>query len=292
MENKAIKCKAYAKINLTLNITGVKDGMHLLDMVLTSVSIADDIVIKKRQDNQINIRVINTRSLADHNSIEKTVEALKSRVGEFGADISVTKKIPFAGGMGGSSATASGIIEGINCLYSFNLSLQQKAEIGLSIGSDVPYMLQGGFARVTGCGEIVEKFKSDTVLNMVIVSHSEGVSSGDSYKKFDEIYESKSLVLANNDTLVKKLQNGESDIYSLVSNALTKPSSELFGGITSTINMLSQTPCSGVVMTGSGACVVAFYDSIKTAKSVVKDLKSKGVTCECATNVEYGVEIK
>ncbi len=291
MDKNFIKCKAYAKINLSLNITGEKNALHMVDMVLTSVSVADEITIAKRYDNNVNIGFSDSSICENNNTVAKTIKLLKSYVGEFGADINIIKNIPLAGGMGGSSADVGGVINALDGLFKFNLSPCTKAEIGLKVGSDVPYMINGGYARVSGVGDTIKNIDSDCKLNMVIVSHDKGISAKDSYDKFDTLYPSKNYTPTDNNILIKKLENNQDDFYSLLDNALLKPSVMIYSEIQNTIDMLEKTDALKVLMTGSGTCVVAFYKSREQALKVCEQFNASGHNCLYATNVKSGTEI-
>ena len=100
-----MKVKVYAKLNLTLNVTGRRNGFHDIDSLAVSVDIYDEIQASPRSDRAVTVRGMPSVNDAD-NSACKAACAFVRAFGSCGADITVNKGIPFAAGMGGSSGSA------------------------------------------------------------------------------------------------------------------------------------------------------------------------------------------
>ncbi len=293
MTMRKIKCKAYGKINLSLNILARIDGFHELDMVFATVGMYDVITVKERLDNKVNIEFSCQGIDAKSNSVVKTVDVLKKYVGDFGADIFIEKNIPISGGMGGSSVDCAGVIECINSLYDFCLCDNTKQSIASECGSDVAYLLTGGFARAKGKGDLIEKIATDRQLYVVIAKGDGGVISSECYKEFDKQYSSYMYCPSDNDILVKSLCTADNtDFYSYMDNALTKPAIAQNGDIQSVIDKCKTlNNVKAVNMTGSGACVVCYFESMQDAYCAEQLLKNQGIYAKATTSKNCGVTI-
>ena len=115
-----VRQKSYAKINLTLKVTGAEGGFHTLDSVVASVDLYDLIVLKKRRDKLVSITMHGCGSEQIPFESNNAVKAAESFINEFdtcGADITVYKNIPMGLGLGGSSADSAGVLNGLARLY-------------------------------------------------------------------------------------------------------------------------------------------------------------------------------
>ena len=175
----SVKVKVYAKINLSLNV-GFKDGLyHDLDTVMTSVDLYDVVSVVKRTDKNINVS-FNGKKVASSNAM-KAALLLQNRYNTEGADIFVQSGIPSGGGLGGSSADAAAVIRATDVLYGLSLKESDMIDIGIKIGSDVPYMLFGGYARLRGKGEFFTRFEGPE--GKVLVSGMGSVNTAECFKR-------------------------------------------------------------------------------------------------------------
>ena len=148
--------KAYAKINLVLDVTGrLPNGYHEVSMVMQNVGIHDTLTFTKRGDEQI---VLTTNDgqlpLGEDNLIYKAVLLLRELTGnKDGVTIHLEKRIPVAAGMAGGSTDGAAVLWGMNQMYGLGLSRQELMERGVKLGADVPYCVQRGTALAEGIGE-------------------------------------------------------------------------------------------------------------------------------------------
>lgn len=155
------KEKARAKINLTLDILGVKEGYHLLDSLVVALDLYDLITVKKRRDGAIRLysHGENSEYIPEReNNAYKAAAAFQKEFSCAGAEINVYKNIPVGAGLGGSSADAAGVLRAMKKLYGINGSAENERrilEIADKVGSDVRAMYTGGVCRMRGRGEIV-----------------------------------------------------------------------------------------------------------------------------------------
>ncbi len=292
MQRRKIKIKVYSKVNLSLNILGVKDGMHELDMVLTSAGFADVITVCERLDDVVNIEFAGGENFGSGNSAAKAADVLRGQFGPLGADIFIEKGIPQAAGLGGSSADAAGVMCAFDILYGLTSKGLKMPFAALKTGSDVPYMLSGGFARVLGTGGQVQKFFSKTPLNMVVANSGAGVSTKDSYALFDKLYPLKKLELSDNSKLVSALSQGDlNGAVKQFSNALEKGSVLLEASVGLTKAAIESTGALKAFMTGSGSACAGIYEDFDKALSAQRELIKKGFAAKAAQSLETGIEI-
>lgn len=292
MKKSKIKCRAYGKVNLSLNITGVQSGMHTLDMVVASADVFDEITISERYDSNVNVEFSCGGVDKTDNTVTKTINAIARRVGKFGCDIFVEKNVPLSGGMGGSSVDCAGVLTAVNSLYDFKFDKKTFNDIALDCGSDVPYMCSGGFARVQGFGGNVEFIESETKLYMVIAqSGGSGVNSGECYKKFDELNDSKSFCPSDNDKLIGALVANDKAMFDHFDNALFKSSVLLCSEIENVLSAIKQTNPIAAVMTGSGSVCVGYYGDMDSAHAAQRVLSGMGLYAKAIASKNVGVEL-
>ncbi len=176
-----IKLLVNAKINLSLDITGVRqDGYHILDMTMTSVDIFDELRARKSDASQA---FMDGKIAGDGNTASKALKLLQDAYG-VRMSVDIAKGIPFSAGMGGSSADASGVFVCASEL--FGIPLAELMPLALKVGCDAPYMCYGGGARVRGVGEIVQPMDIPS-MTLVVAQKTAGASTRDIYRKYDEI---------------------------------------------------------------------------------------------------------
>ncbi|WP_067195002.1 4-(cytidine 5'-diphospho)-2-C-methyl-D-erythritol kinase [Streptococcus sp. DD10] len=180
--------KAPAKINLGLDVVARReDGFHELAMVMVNVDLSDYITVTARKDNQIVLECLAGKiPLNGKNHVYKAVQALRQHAKiQFGVSIKIEKNIPVSAGMAGGSSDAAATLRALNQLWKLDYSLEKLAEIGLEVGSDVPYCIYGGTAYVSGRGEQVEGITPAPKRWLVIVKPHLGVSTGTIFKEVD-----------------------------------------------------------------------------------------------------------
>ncbi len=253
------KIKAYAKINLTLNVTGAANGFHTVESLAASIDLYDIIKLKKRKDGKINIvmRGRGTELLPpENNNAYKAALAYQKAFETGGADIKIYKNIPVGAGLGGSSADAAGVIRGMCSLYGAGTEPQLKA-IADGLGSDTGYMLTGGYAYLTGRGEIMRAIKCPNTLYGLLLIPDGGVSTARCYALFDEM-----CAFTKGGAGERELVSGDlKGLGRALCNDLFKPAAALNKGVATAYEELKSFAPLGVNMTGSGSGVYALFES-------------------------------
>lgn len=145
-----IKEHAYAKINLLLDVCGLRsDGYHDLKMIMMPINICD--VLTFEDHDKI---VLSSNMDIPNNAIIKTANLIKKRFKlKIGAKISLIKHIPIGAGLAGGSADIAATIRGLNRLWKLNLSIEEMEKIAIELGSDTLFCLHNKTAYVYGRGE-------------------------------------------------------------------------------------------------------------------------------------------
>ena len=164
---KKVKVKAYAKINLILDVVGVEGNFHALKSLVCSIDLADDVVIKKRKDGKI---ILKKSGIPYDCPLEKD-NAYRSAVSYLndgqGVSIKIKKRIPVGGGLGGSSADIAGVLNALDLLYD---GQKDKQKIADQLGSDSKYMLKGGYAILEGRGDKISYLNQNRQFYILVLT--------------------------------------------------------------------------------------------------------------------------
>ena len=183
-----ITVKATAKLNLALDILGKRDdGYHELETVMAMVDLADYLDFSLRLDGNIKLESSSNAVPEDgRNLIVKAGLLLQRRFQVTkGATIKLDKKIPISAGMAGGSSDAAATLHGLNQLWELNLSLDELAEIGAEIGSDVSFCVYGGVAMCNGRGEKITPLPSLPPCWVVLAKPAISVSTRDVFSHLE-----------------------------------------------------------------------------------------------------------
>ncbi len=302
MDFNEIRIEARGKINLSLNITGVQNDMHLMDSITASVSVSDLVSVRFNDEASTSVRfscrtdTVETPPLAacetdvikEKNTVTEAMELLRKYRPSLGAEISVEKGIPIGGGLGGSSADAAAVLMAAVNAMPDTFSAEKLFAESVCVGSDVPSMCKGGFLRLTGIGEKVRPVEY-AKLHLVIARRGPIVSSGDAYELFDSLYPEKKYCPGDNDELLRALAIG--DHYAIAAqlyNALTLPARKICNDIDFTLHKLSGAGAVGVFMTGSGNCCCGLFANEKEAREVATRLQSERLWATYAVTEKEG----
>lgn len=179
--------KAPAKINLTLDVLYKRpDNYHEIEMIMTTVDLADRIGL---QGTAKGIHIQSADRFVPNDSRNLAYQAAQLIKDTFniktGVIISLDKQIPVAAGLAGGSSDAAATLKGLNQLWQLNLSLDELAELGAKIGSDVSFCVYGGTALATGRGEVIDELPAPPHCWVILAKPSLGVSTADVYGAFD-----------------------------------------------------------------------------------------------------------
>jgi len=181
----ALILPAYAKLNLTLDVTGRRsNGYHEIDSVMQTISLHDLISVDRTE-----CRVFDAVGppITGENLVLKAARELEghtSRAMEF--TIRLFKRIPMAAGLGGGSADAAAFLKAANQLYDVKLKRDELIEIATAVGQDVPFLLTGGTQRASGLGSTVSPISAvPSSWRFLVVFPPVPVSTGAVYDAVD-----------------------------------------------------------------------------------------------------------
>jgi 4-diphosphocytidyl-2-C-methyl-D-erythritol kinase len=266
-----MKLKAYAKVNLSLDVVGKRDdGYHDLRMVMVPIDLHDTIDIDV-SDHAVFRCTPPYRIRPEKNTLLKAIEVCRA---EFGFSeqfhIHLHKHIPSQAGLGGGSSDAAAILNYLNDHFGWNLSDQKKIELGLKIGADVPFCLFNRPAIVTGIGEKLDFFTLSHDMKLVLVQPSRGVSTKMAFSDLDypNLEHPDILEVAN------ALHHGDY-VRFLVSagNSLEPKAISLVPEIDTLKKRLVKLGCDKALMTGSGSVVMGFSRDEALIESIASSLK-------------------
>ncbi|WP_017434471.1 4-(cytidine 5'-diphospho)-2-C-methyl-D-erythritol kinase [Saccharococcus caldoxylosilyticus] len=247
--------KAPAKINLSLDVLHKRpDGYHEVKMVMTTIDLADRIELIPRADDAIQIISQNRFVPDDHRNLAyQAAKLLKETFSiKQGVAISITKHIPVAAGLAGGSSDAAATLRGLNKLWDLGLTLDELAELGAQIGSDVSFCVYGGTAIATGRGEKITPIPSPPPCWVVLAKPSIGVSTAEVYRNLKV----KEVVHPDVDAMVEAI--GRQDYFAicqLVGNVLEEVTLKMHPEVAHIKEQMRRFGADAVLMSGSGPTV-------------------------------------
>jgi 4-diphosphocytidyl-2-C-methyl-D-erythritol kinase len=176
-----LKLPSFAKINWTLRIFGKRpDGYHEVATILQSISLRDELTFELRENCEISL-TCDDPSIAvdDSNLIVKAARALQEN--DRGVNISLAKRIPAKGGLGGGSSNAAITLLALNHLWQRDLKTADLLRIAARLGADVPFFLIGGAAEGRGIGTELWPVADGPQQHLIVITPNATVSTGDAY---------------------------------------------------------------------------------------------------------------
>lgn len=181
-----VTAKAYAKLNLTLDVLGTRpDGYHDIESIFQSVSLCDALeVIRTKKDIIINTDSEINRE--DNICYKAAILFFDTTKITGGAEITLKKNIPIAAGLGGGSADGAATLKALNTLYGNPLCEKELLTLSAKLGADVPFCLFGGTAQAAGIGEKLTKLSDLPDCDIIIIKNAQKPSTAELYRRLDE----------------------------------------------------------------------------------------------------------
>ena len=268
---KTVKINAPAKINFSLEVVGKNDNYHMLDTVVGTINLFDVITVSPRKDNKINVKTTGLSSeesiLPENDNAYFAAKAFMQKFNTYGADIKIKKNIPIGGGLGGSSADIAGTLRALKEVYPEydEIDYSGLKEIADSLGSDSGYLLTGGFARLSGKGEIVKNIECDKEFHLVLVVAEGGVNTALCFNEFDKTQEKDPEVSSNK---VEGMLLSDDNDYILpgIGNDLFVAASKINPEVRKAYDEIKSLYPKAVSMSGSGSTVFGIFETEETAR--------------------------
>ncbi|WP_295257738.1 4-(cytidine 5'-diphospho)-2-C-methyl-D-erythritol kinase [Veillonella sp.] len=280
--SKSFEQLGCSKINIGLAITGKReDGYHDIDSIFQSIRLSDSIYFAKHHSvvfsggaPELPEYMQKLVTYGEENLALKALRAVQAYTGcKAGAAIHLLKRVPIQAGLGGGSADAAAMLVGLNRFWDLRLTQDELLKIGATLGSDVPFLLQGGTARGTGRGEILTYGKSPDPHWLLLVKPQVSVSTAVAYGRFN----GKSIATKQTiDTVHKHLEHNNLKSAFLASantfeELLFPDHEELF--ICKDFFTSRGYP---TIMTGSGPTMVVLLDKPMEALQLQEEIKAAG----------------
>ena len=267
--------EAYAKINWSLDITGVReDGYHLMDMIMQPVSLSDEITLLPSDSVTITTGGRPLSRADETNLAYRAAVALKNETGSSeGVRIHVQKHIPIGAGMGGGSTDAAAVLIGLNRMWQTALPTADLERIGLSLGADVPFFVRGGLTRTRGIGEELESH--DCLYNywLIVIQPCPGLSTA---QVFSLWHQNVSVPHPDTDKALFALESGNlTELCQHLGNVLQPVSESLRPEIAQACNALTAYGAAFAGMTGSGSAVFGVFRSSSVANKAYRHLSAR-----------------
>ncbi len=274
---------APGKINLALNICGHRsDGYHEVDMILQSISLADEIELIDQPEG-ISLEIDPPILPADSSNLAwKAAELIQDHCNiTRGVHIKLKKKIPFEAGLAGGSADAAAVLRGLNRLWDLKLSQNELEELASKLGSDVPFCIAGGTARGRGRGDQLEVLPDCPVFYVLLVKPAQGVPTPWAYQG----YQGRQIVHPPDvEKMVLALEKQDRDqIRGELGNVFEEWIPAARPDIQTIMDRLASIGAKGIGLSGSGPTVFALGDTEEEVLAWRESVRDLGEVYLCRT---------
>jgi len=266
--------KAHAKINLLLDVSGIRpDGYHELTTLMQTLSLCDDVLLEPAPE--INLAVEGSGLTAGPENLAwRAAGLLRQRTGyRGGAGIRLIKRIPLAAGLAGGSADAAAVLLGLNKMWRLDLGMRDLSQLGAELGSDVPFCLWGGTALCRGRGELVTPLPALPPAGVLLVKPHFGVSTADVYRRYDALPDPGH---PDSRRMLTAVENADlSGVAKNLGNSLERVTLAMHPEIGLIKDAVAAAGATGVLMSGSGPTVFGLFpdppSAVRAAGRIKKD---------------------
>ena len=273
---REIKVRAYGKLNLSLDvIRRLPTGYHDMRMIMETVELCDDLHITLSDGDGVQLKTNLHYLPRDANNI--AIQAAELFFRELNlpprqVTIRLHKRIPVAAGMAGGSTNAAAVLRGLNQLLDTRLDRKALMDLGLMLGSDVPYCVVGGTMLAEGRGEILTPLPPLPSCHIVIAKPQFSISTKTLFGRIDC-----QKIRHRPDTpgLTAALETGDLGqvavrMYNVFEDVLDKRGKE----IARIKGILLDQGALGAIMTGTGPSVFGLFDDETVARGTYERLRS------------------
>jgi 4-diphosphocytidyl-2-C-methyl-D-erythritol kinase len=262
--SRVLILRPLAKINLTLRVGGLRsDGFHDVHTLLQSIAVSDRLTFSERRGPFAVASTSPSVPLDQTNLVYRAAARLWTALGRTGeprdVHVRLHKQIPIAAGLGGGSADAAAALVGLNVLWNGRLSRPDLSRLGAELGSDVPFLLQGGTALGVGRGEELFPVMDLPKLPVVVIKPSFGIATADAYRWFDE--DQRDRLADDRPRRGAALDVGWASGPVALVNDLEAPVARRHPAIDEMLDALGRAGARAAAMTGSGSAVFGVFSS-------------------------------
>ncbi|MBO4776128.1 MAG: 4-(cytidine 5'-diphospho)-2-C-methyl-D-erythritol kinase [Lachnospiraceae bacterium] len=273
--NKTIKEKAYAKVNLGLDVLRKReDGYHEVKMIMQTIGLCDELIISTSAETKgVNlIADVDNLPLDGTNLIVKAANIMMEKYNiKQGIDVKLIKNIPMAAGLAGGSSDAAATLRGMNRLFGLGLTEEELCKIALKIGADVPFCVHGGTYLSEGIGEKLTKLPDVPQCTVLVAKPKFGISTGYVYANLnvDKIKKHPDM-----DKVIECVNNKDiKGIASNMENILENVSIRDYPFIQVIKDIMLDFGAMNSLMSGSGPTVFGLFDNKANAERAAVALR-------------------
>jgi 4-diphosphocytidyl-2-C-methyl-D-erythritol kinase len=286
-----VRVRVPAKINLHLGVGPLRaDGFHELNTVYHAISLFDELTARAGDTLTLTMEGegAGTLALDETNLIIRAAKALaaRTRVPAY-ARLHLRKTIPLAGGLAGGSADAAAALIACDLLWGTGLSREELAEVGATLGSDIPFLLHGGTALGTGHGEAISPILArPTTWHWVVAVADGGLSTPEVYRKLDELRDGSwpPKALGDADELMSALRQRDPEVLgAALGNDLQPAALALRPELADVLKAGAEAGAVAGLVSGSGPTCVFLATDATHAGQVAAGLNAAGVCREAVT---------
>lgn len=274
--------KAYAKINLFLEVTGLlQNGYHSVNTVMQSISLCDEVTVDLLEEKKIFSESDSPELPSDDKNI--AVRAARLYLDAVGADcgarISIKKNIPLAAGLAGGSADAAATLIALNSLFEDALSLDALCALGAKLGADIPFCIVCGTSFADSKGDVLHECPElSAPVALVVGCAGEGVSTPWAYRLLDSYFDNfESYSPHSHERIVSSLENESGiDFYKHIYNIFEKPVIEQRPAVKRIKDIMQENSALATLMSGSGPSVYGVFEDVGSAEKACCALREDG----------------
>lgn len=272
---KQASTEAYAKINLTLDVTGKRpNGYHDVCMVMQSIGIHDIVTVQTETGaDDIELTISHCDLPTDSSNLAYRAAQLflqRTNKQSDGIRIHIEKHNPIAAGLAGGSTDAAAVLVLLNDLYQTGLTQEQLMEMGLALGADVPFCIAGGTMLAEGIGEVLTPLPHAPQAFVVLCKPLVAVSTPAIYRAIDSVD-----IARRPDTqaMLRALKDGDLQAVSaLLYNVMQPVTANMHPEIEDICRIMREHGAMNAIMSGSGPTVFGLFADRARAEKAKKFL--------------------
>ena len=287
-----VRIQAYAKINLHLDVVGLReDGFHNVVTVLHSLSLCDIVDVELSDGGDIVIECDKVGVPLDEKNIaHKAAKFFFDSLGRrSGVVIRIKKNIPMAAGLAGGSADGAAVLIGLNKFFEEPFSINELCEIGARLGADVPFCVLCGCAYSEGRGDLPQSLPTlSRDMIFVVACGGEGVSTPRAYAMLDDAYNSfADYRPASVDNIIGAIGRNDFDaLAGSLFNIFEAPISNEREAVGEIKRIMLDCGARAAMMSGSGPSVFGMFEKMTDAEAAVREIAQKNYFAATAFPVD------
>ena len=282
---RVLRARAYAKVNLALEVLGRRDdGFHEIVSITQTISLHDDVECCPSDT----LRVETEPPVVDpeENLVRNAAEILARKIGRLPhAQLRIAKRIPLAAGLGGGSSDAAAALRLLNRLWKGRLSRPELLRLAADLGSDVPLFVGGGAALTRGRGELVDPLPPLPRFWLALAIPALSCPPNKTRALYAALRPQDWTDGKWTAALADRLRLGSSPVGERPPNAFDRAADAVYPGFAELRDRLAVAAGTPVQLTGAGPALFALFRTRGEAAAAARRIERLGITCHVAHNV-------